>query len=1454
VASYTFENVTSNHKIEADFQDRRYIISASAGTGGTIDPDGEVIVKHDDDKEFKFKASSGYEIQDVLVDGISIGPVEKYKFKDVNSDHTIHVVFRSLLGILNLSIPNVAMNLGDVVIATLTVDPPSGVPYTLISGTVGGYPLGDFHPVSFNTYEASFIIVEGGNSYAASQNIPVGDVVISDGVRFSAPYNLPIVQDNDPIDATLPLIYSMQVSEGIKGIGDEVLLYIDANGTGYSLSPTSTFNGVDVTAPNISFTESGGGNYTLSYIVQEGDNEVVPGITELEVSIILIDPSDNASLPHTTVTNASMLTIDTHPPVVSRLEVPSLEVGVGGIVTMQVSADGTGYTTGSGSFINGVPLSSARVSFTELGNNLYELSYLVASEDAAVAPGMLEATVVLVDAAGNEGIPYSSVEPNNLEIYTELPMAALAGTQQICEGEEVELNVFLTGRSPWSFDLSDGTGTTSFSDISTESFVIDVAPVQTTTYQITSPTDVNGVVSSSSPSHTITVNEETEVEIINLALAYHWEDDPVFLEANIPGGLFSGPGVISATGYFYPNLADTVNSPHTIYYTYENASGCISMASKQVYVLGSEGAIVIPGNRICLSGDPFVATVMNVPGVSGSFSLLDSDAQPVEGLTDHGDNTATIDPALLALDSYTIEFQYENGTTQFLRIAFTVESVVQPLILNLDETAYCQDIIPFVLQSNMENVIFEGPGVTGNISSGFTFNPREALPGRIEISCTYISDIGCTATTRKNVDILASPEVMFALHTACSPGGGEMATFDNQTPDNSIVESWSWDFGDPASGTDNQSNLVNPTHFYQMPGQVTIGLTATTHEGCIAVYELETIISSQPVADFIWMSDCFAQEAAVKFINKSSSGTALLDTILWTIKTRDEVILGEISADADTDTVSYVFASADSFLVELYTVSKGGCSNSTTKEIILRPTIQLGSQGYLEDFNETGGMWSIHADDQVQSWVWGSPEFNGYNQIPEDYAWYTDLPTGLIGYQESSWIQSPCFDLSGMNRPLIRLDLMKSFVPEINGAVLQYRDVMEEGWKNVGKSATGIAWYNMEDIEHHPGGSDTGWGLEEFNPDTEWISAMHDLDQVDGKTNVAFRIAIATTGGQGMGNQGFAFDNVAIIPRTKLTVLEHFTNCSDDTSAWADNIIDAVKNTHPGNVIDLQYHMDYLDQDPMNKNNPEPPSTRSFNYGIPKVPFTVLEGGSHLYHRYDYSDLKEGSMEDHLRLLTLENPLFDIDLTVEWLGTGLEATATVTCLIERFDEHIQLYLAVFETEVTAYTGRNGDNHFRNVVLDMLPSAAGKLLDDYWRKGISDVQTFSWTYKPYVEDLEDLAVVAFIQQRSSKKILQAAVEYKDLTVGKSDPLSESSSLSIYPNPANRLLHVNLGYRTEKKGRIELFDIHGKVVLKENVPPGYQVIQLDVDHLNTGLYLVRWSEPGQVKGVSKVVINR
>ncbi|MBQ1652788.1 MAG: MucBP domain-containing protein, partial [Bacteroidales bacterium] len=98
LASYTFPNVMSDHTIEATFEadaPNTYTITASAGNGGTITPNGAVTVEEGIDKTFAIAASTGYHIADVLVDGQSVGAVVSYTFQNVNANHTIEATFEA---------------------------------------------------------------------------------------------------------------------------------------------------------------------------------------------------------------------------------------------------------------------------------------------------------------------------------------------------------------------------------------------------------------------------------------------------------------------------------------------------------------------------------------------------------------------------------------------------------------------------------------------------------------------------------------------------------------------------------------------------------------------------------------------------------------------------------------------------------------------------------------------------------------------------------------------------------------------------------------------------------------------------------------------------------------------------------------------------------------------------------------------------------------------------------------------------------------------------------------------------------------------------------------------------------------------------------------------------------------------------------------------------------------
>ena len=810
-----------------------------------------------------------------------------------------------------------------------------------------------------------------------------------------------------PLDSKIPVISSMVAVTGIYGIGDVVVLNISADGLNYTAHPSSVINGIPVTETNVTFTELSGGNYRLSYVVQEGDNDVQTG--ELLASVILVKPSGNVGLPYTDIGNTASVSIDAHAPVISQVEVPDLEVGVGGTVEVTISADEAGYVASAGTTINGIPLSSPRVTFFDRLDGLYEIKYVVGAGDAEVAPGKLTLRVVLTDPSGNANVPYLLVEPNSLEIYTDLPVALIAGTPEICEGESAALTVFLEGRKPWSFDLADGTDTISYEEITSNVFNISMAPTVNTTYRIVEVRDVNGVVNVGSGSVPVKVNKKAKVEIINLASGYNYEHDPVKLEANVAGGIFSGPGVFSETGYFDPGVADTLNSPHTIYYTYLNTNGCVSVDSAVVFVLGANGGLYIPSDLVCSNAQPFMAYASNVSGVTGSFVLLNAGGQPVDGLTDNGDNSAEIDPGQLVEGQYTIEYEYVDIIPLYLRRNFVVEAVASPGILNLDDS-YCQNEEPVQLQSDITGAVFEGPGVTGTAEDGFVFNPGEVNPGVITIHCTVTSENGCVATTKKTITVLFAPMANFAVSTACIPDTGGVVSFENLTDGKLNVTTWHWNFGDPSSGSDNESNKISPVHFYSTPGERTITLTATASSGCVSEITSEIVIGNQVSADFTWLSDCYADHTKTQFMDRSLSGFSVIDTLIWRFKSPGGALIDEIISKPDQGMLEYQFGSAGDYVVELVAKNVLGCSDSISEELHLLETVKLSTEDYTEAFDLDQGGWTRHSLNQVESWTWNVPDFDGFIPVTGDNAWFTQLPENAI-YREDYGCKAPALTL-----------------------------------------------------------------------------------------------------------------------------------------------------------------------------------------------------------------------------------------------------------------------------------------------------------------------------------------------------------------------------------------------------------------------------------------------------------
>ena len=109
-STFALTNITDNNNIEVTFVPITPIITASAGTGGTIDPSGVTTVLEGDDQTFTATAAAGYTFDSFLIDTILFFGSDTHTFTDVQADHTIHANFIENIGIYSES--NTALELG----------------------------------------------------------------------------------------------------------------------------------------------------------------------------------------------------------------------------------------------------------------------------------------------------------------------------------------------------------------------------------------------------------------------------------------------------------------------------------------------------------------------------------------------------------------------------------------------------------------------------------------------------------------------------------------------------------------------------------------------------------------------------------------------------------------------------------------------------------------------------------------------------------------------------------------------------------------------------------------------------------------------------------------------------------------------------------------------------------------------------------------------------------------------------------------------------------------------------------------------------------------------------------------------------------------------------------------------------------------------------------------------
>jgi PKD repeat protein len=222
-----------------------------------------------------------------------------------------------------------------------------------------------------------------------------------------------------------------------------------------------------------------------------------------------------------------------------------------------------------------------------------------------------------------------------------------------------------------------------------------------------------------------------------------------------------------------------------------------------------------------------------------------------------------------------------------------------------------------------------------------------------------------------------TPVANLSFEQACQ--GNEVAfTSLSQGNGAGTITHYEWNFGDPTSGIDNTSDLVNPTHIYENPGTYGVSLTVTAINGCSDTRDTTITVNPAPEVDFAFEAACLGDATvfnSLDYVDVASIGE-------WHWDFGD----GTTSNNPDPE---HVYVIAGSYEVVLTVTDINGCDASAVKtvDIMNAPVAAFIFSG---DACE-GGVISFDdqstADEVISQWVWdfgdGTTETVDYPNNPD---------------------------------------------------------------------------------------------------------------------------------------------------------------------------------------------------------------------------------------------------------------------------------------------------------------------------------------------------------------------------------------------------------------------------------------------------------------------------------------
>lgn len=282
----------------------------------------------------------------------------------------------------------------------------------------------------------------------------------------------------------------------------------------------------------------------------------------------------------------------------------------------------------------------------------------------------------------------------------------------------------------------------------------------------------------------------------------------------------------------------SLNNPNHTY----NASGTYTVALTVTNTIGCINKVVLNDYILVAAPQTPVFTVNSATGcLPLGFTFTNQSTSSVSWLWNFGDSETSIDehPSHTYQNSgnYTVSLTIttDNNCTYTKTINNFISIANNPVSnFSISNTNNCSPINVQLTDHSTNAIAWQwdfGDGYTSTLQ-----NPSHtyATNGSYSITLHSFGTLGCVSTYKyTNAVILAAPVASFNANY--TPGCTPLTTNFVNTSANAVQ--WLWNFGD---GT--FSNLKDPAHTYNLPGDYTVSLVAFDTQGCSDTLTLNSYI------------------------------------------------------------------------------------------------------------------------------------------------------------------------------------------------------------------------------------------------------------------------------------------------------------------------------------------------------------------------------------------------------------------------------------------------------------------------------------------------------------------------------------------------------------------------------------------------------------------------------------